>query len=207
MTSGRPYHHGDLRNALRAATVELIGEVGPGGFSLREAARRAGVSHAAPAHHFGDRAGLLTAVAVEGFETLQAEFDQALAAATDPVESLVALSRAYVRVARRNRAHYAVMFREDLLRADEEGYQRCGLGAFGTVVAAVERLRDHLGAPFDVPATSLHCWSTVHGLSQLHELSHAMAQHLGHAPVADIEAVAELCTRQLVEGLRPRGDG
>ena len=64
------YHHGDLRRALMAAAIEAIGEHGPAAVSLRDLARRADVSHAAPAHHFGDKAGLLTAVAVEGFTLL-----------------------------------------------------------------------------------------------------------------------------------------
>ena len=64
------YHHGDLPAALRAATAQLVAEKGPSGFSLREVARRAGVSHAAPAHHFGDAEGMLTSVAAEGFATL-----------------------------------------------------------------------------------------------------------------------------------------
>ena len=67
------YHHGDLPAALRAATAQLVSEKGPSGFSLREVARRAGVSHAAPAHHFGDAEGMLTSVAAEGFAKLADE--------------------------------------------------------------------------------------------------------------------------------------
>src|SRR5918994_1639788 len=66
----RPYHHGDLRRTLLAAAVDAIAESGPTALSLRDLARRAGVSHAAPAHHFGDKAGLLTALAAEGYELL-----------------------------------------------------------------------------------------------------------------------------------------
>jgi AcrR family transcriptional regulator len=66
----RPYHHGDLRRALLEAAVQAIAEVGPAAVSLRDLARRVGVSHAAPAHHFGDKAGLLTAVAADGFRRL-----------------------------------------------------------------------------------------------------------------------------------------
>ena len=61
--SGRPYHHGDLRRAILTAALDVIAADGPSGLSLRDLARRAGVSHAAPAHHFKDRAGLLTAIA------------------------------------------------------------------------------------------------------------------------------------------------
>ena len=68
----RPYHHGDLPRALLEAALQAIVEVGPAAVSLRDLARRTGVSHAAPAHHFGDKAGLLTAVATDGFRRLAA---------------------------------------------------------------------------------------------------------------------------------------
>jgi len=73
----RPYHHGDLRPALLRAAVEAIGQVGPAAMSLREVARRAGVSHAAAAYHFGDKAGLLTAVAAQGYRMLTEELRRA----------------------------------------------------------------------------------------------------------------------------------
>src|SRR4030095_14934141 len=73
----RPYHHGDLPRALLEAAVQAIAEAGAAAVSLRELARRAGVSHAAPAHHFGDKAGLLTAVAADGFRRLAATLGDA----------------------------------------------------------------------------------------------------------------------------------
>ena len=115
--SGR-YHHGDLPNALKQAAVELIGERGPAGFSLREVARRAGVSHAAPAHHFGDSHGLLTAVAADGFQVLYDAMAAASAGAATTEERVVAVSRAYVEVACSHPAHFEVMFRRDLIDAD-----------------------------------------------------------------------------------------
>ncbi|MFD2024591.1 TetR/AcrR family transcriptional regulator [Promicromonospora aerolata] len=86
------YHHGDLRRAMTSAAATAVAERGPAGLSLRELARLAGVSHAAPAHHFGDKAGVLTAVAAEGFRLLTA----ALAEAED---DLLASGLAYVRFA------------------------------------------------------------------------------------------------------------
>ena len=82
----QPYHHGDLPNALRRAAVEVIAERGLGAFSLREVARRSGVSHTAPAHHFGDVRGLLTSIAEEGFEALRAVTQAAADQHTDPAE-------------------------------------------------------------------------------------------------------------------------
>ncbi len=99
------YHHGDLPNALRHAAVEVITEKGLGSFSLREVARRAGVSHAAPAHHFGDTRGLLTSLAIEAFSHLKAATEAAAAAEPDPRLRLAAVGRAYVEMGINHPAH------------------------------------------------------------------------------------------------------
>jgi AcrR family transcriptional regulator len=109
--SRRPYHHGDLRRAILTAALDVIAADGPSALSLRDLARRAGVSHAAPAHHFGDRTGLLTAIAAEGFGLLAS----ALREAPDLKEAGVR----YVRFAREHPAHFQVMFSPGLLRADD----------------------------------------------------------------------------------------
>ena len=97
MTSAtHPYHHGDLPNALRKAAAEVIEERGLGDFSLREVARRAGVSHTAPAHHFGDVRGLLTSLAEEGMRQLHDVTAAAAASTDDPVERLSAISAALI---------------------------------------------------------------------------------------------------------------
>ena len=103
----RPYHHGDLRRALLAAAVEMIAEAGPAALSLRALARRTGVSHAAPAHHFGDKAGLLTAVAAEGYRLLAA----ALRDAYERTGSFLEVGVAYVRFALEHQPYFEVMFR------------------------------------------------------------------------------------------------
>ncbi|MEV7886083.1 TetR/AcrR family transcriptional regulator [Streptomyces sp. NPDC002817] len=109
--SRRSYHHGDLRRAVLTAALDVIAADGPSALSLRDLARRAGVSHAAPAHHFGDRTGLLTAIAAEGFGLLAT----ALREAPDLKEAGVH----YVRFAREHPAHFQVMFSPGLLRADD----------------------------------------------------------------------------------------
>src|SRR4051794_7988101 len=112
MARVKPYHHGDLRRTLLASAVEVITERGVAALSLRDLARRAGVSHAAPTHHFTDRAGLLTAVAAQGWSLLAG----ALAAHTaDFTEAGVA----YVVFAVEHPAHFAVMRSPDLVRADD----------------------------------------------------------------------------------------
>ena len=107
----KPYHHGDLRRVLLDAAVAAIAERGAAALSLRDLARRAGVSHAAPTHHFRDKAGLLTAVAAEGFALL----GTALAEADD----FAATGVAYVRFATTHPGHFAVMFRPVLYHRDD----------------------------------------------------------------------------------------
>src|SRR5204862_2822943 len=97
------YHHGNLRRTVLDGALAAIAERGVGALSLRDVARRAGVSHAAPAHHFGDRAGVLTAIAIEGFEELAAA---TRTAGGDLVEG----GLAYIRWALDHPAHYQVMF-------------------------------------------------------------------------------------------------
>jgi AcrR family transcriptional regulator len=111
----RPYHHGDLPRVLLDTATQAILEVGPAAVSLRDLARRAGVSHAAPAYHFGDKAGLLTAVAADGFERLAATLREAY----QTTGSFLEVGVAYVRFAVTHRAHFEVMFRPELYRTDD----------------------------------------------------------------------------------------
>jgi AcrR family transcriptional regulator len=110
----RPYHHGNLRRVVLDAALVEIAERGPMQLSLRELARRAGVSHAAPAYHFGDKTGLPTAVAAEGFERL----GDALSEGRD-AGGFLEIGLAYIRFAVSNPAHFEVMFRPELYRADD----------------------------------------------------------------------------------------
>ena len=111
----RPYHHGDLRPALLRAAVEVIGQAGPAAMSLREVARRAGVTHAAAAYHFGDKAGLLTAVAAQGYRMLAEE----LRSARDARRGFLEVGVAYVQFAVSHRAHFEVMYQPELYRRDD----------------------------------------------------------------------------------------
>src|SRR3954471_11473039 len=106
------YHHGNLRRVLIDKALEAIADDGVAAMSLRDVARRAGVSHSAPAHHFGDRQGLLTAIAIEGFEGLT---EATRAAAGDHVAG----GLAWIRWALDHPAHYEVMFSPNLLRLDD----------------------------------------------------------------------------------------
>lgn len=166
----RAYHHGDLRNALIAATDELLAERGPEGFSLREVARRAAVSPAAPAHHFGDATGLLTAVATLAFEDLAADLGKADAAASADAESaLVAQGVAYVRFALRHPGRFGLMFRNGINQNDAVLAQRAR-EAFELLALGIARAFGLApGAPLTAEGWTalVALWSAVHGYAHL----------------------------------------
>jgi AcrR family transcriptional regulator len=163
MARSDSYHHGDLRRAVFEALTAALLEVGPAGVSLRELARRAGVSHAAPAHHFGDKRGLLTAFSADGHRLLGA----ALRAASDATGGdFGAIGLAYVEFALEHRAHFEVMFQPELLRRDDpELLEAAELsGAFLHAGAARETASVATG---DVEAVMIGAWSLVHGFATL----------------------------------------
>lgn len=156
----RPYHHGDLRAALLAAAEAELAERGVEGFSLRSVAKRAGVSHAAPAHHFGDVGGLLTALAAEGFRQFQAALDAREAGAPDDRDRALRAGLGYLDFALARPALFRLIFssaRPDYADAD--------------LLAAANHAFDHLvglvralgGGEADVVAL----WATCHGIADL----------------------------------------
>jgi AcrR family transcriptional regulator len=202
------YHHGDLPNTLRAVAADLLAEQGVAGFSLREVARRAEVSHAAPAHHFGDAAGLLTSVAIEGFTHLTERTRATVAAVDDPAEALAALGRAYVSIAIEHPGHCAVLFRKDALRPDDPDYRAAGEEAFSVLVGAVQRLADERAPALDVLLASQLCWAAMQGLVGLYPTMAELGAHAG-LDVPAIEVLAERFTALMIAGMVPgaREDG
>ena len=184
-----PYHHGNLRAALLEEARALVAEEGPGSFTLRELARRLGVSHAAPAHHFPDKRALLTALAAEGFERLAAELERARG------DGLVELGLVYVRVAAEHPADFAVMFRTDLLDPDDAALRSAGERARAALREGVRRAHGSEDAALEVAA-----WSVVHGLAAL-RASGALAGE----PAASGEAGARAVLERFVRGAGPEG--
>jgi AcrR family transcriptional regulator len=163
------YHHGDLRAALLAAAEVVLAERGVEGFTLRECARRAGVSHAAPAHHFGDVTGLLTAVATLGFKTLTEFMRQARAGIDDPEGRLKAIGRGYVAFARLHPARFHLSFGRHRLNVDDPLLQAAGHAAFSELETAIHLVNGAGATPLskgDLDAL-LHAWSAVHGFAHL----------------------------------------
>jgi len=168
MTRSDPYHHTNLRQTLLDAAVALIGEVGPRAFTLREVARRAGVSHNAPYRHFASKDELLAEVAAEGFDRLTVSMQKSMARATAPRERLQECGCAYVAFALRWPQHFLVMF--DLPHAPhgQEKQHAAGQNAFAVLekcIAAAQRSGDlPEGGPLPLAWTA---WSLVHGIAKL----------------------------------------
>ena len=162
------YHHGDLKRALSSAALSLVAEKGPKGFTLTEAARRAGVSAAAPYRHFADKAALLATVAEQGFRDLHAELAAAADAAPDPKGRVVELGRAYVRWAVAHPDHYRVMFGAELSKADHPGLAVAGEQAFGDLLDAVATCQAAgIVDGQDPRELAAPLWSLVHGVASL----------------------------------------
>jgi AcrR family transcriptional regulator len=168
--SGQNYHHGDLRRALLDATLELVAEKGPEGFTLRAAAKLAGVSDAAPYHHFEDKEALLAAVAEEGFRELHAELERAAAAhPASPRERARAMGVAYVLFAATRPSHFRVM----VSRTIAQHARFASLAQSATT--AFQLVRDTLMSSLRseelarAPADQLvyGAWALVHGLAFL----------------------------------------
>ncbi|MGW7431955.1 TetR/AcrR family transcriptional regulator [Streptomyces sp. NPDC054861] len=159
MTARRTYHHGDLRQAVLTAALDVIAAEGPAALSLRDLARRAGVSHAAPAHHFKDRTGLLTAIAAEGHDLLA----DALAAAPGLRERGVA----YVRFAVDRPAHFQVMFQPALLRGDDPDLLAARRRSSAELRAGIDSLTPAATPTADARTAGIAAWSLAHGFATL----------------------------------------
>lgn len=178
--SSRPYHHGELREALVTAGRKLLEERGIRGFTLRECARRAGVSPAAPAHHFGNLVGLLTAIATLGFDDLSETMEAAVAKAkASGGDRLAAICEAYLAVALTRPGRFRVVFGRLGLKSGDDDLRRAGVRAFGILVRETKlalgrdveadvltRLPSSYGGDADL-AEILFVWSITHGFSTM----------------------------------------
>ncbi|OBK97289.1 TetR family transcriptional regulator [Mycobacterium asiaticum] len=153
------YHHGDLRSAILSEAARLVAERGADRVSLRELAREAGVSHAAPAHHFTDRKGLFTALAAQGFRQLAEALRDARPRFTDA-------ALAYVRFALAHPGHYRVMFDKSLVDASDPDLIEAEAAAGAELSRGVATLHDR-NARADPAGAELAAWSLVHGFSML----------------------------------------
>lgn len=198
MSDRKPYHHGNLRDALLQASLGLIRESGIREFTLREVARRAGVSHAAPYRHFREKAELLAAVAEDGFNRLTAAMQSAAAKSRDPFGRLQNAGLAYIDFAQEQPEHFLVMFTVDLddnlHPSANAAADRCFAELLGLVTACHHAQK--LKGPR--PETSaLIAWTQVHGIAEL-----ALRGQLGFRNGKELKDFAKLATDVVGRGLK-----
>lgn len=153
----RPYHHGDLRNALLDAARAILEEESLGALSLRAVARRAGVSHAAPYRHFPNHEALLVELALEGFAELRGDIAEAVHAPGAKADRISNAGAAYMRFVARRAALARLMF----------GPQLPNREAFPQLAEAADGIGDEIGKALDDSALGLAVWAAVHGLAML----------------------------------------
>jgi AcrR family transcriptional regulator len=197
------YHHGNLRQVLLETARELTNELGIDGFTLRELARRAGVSHAAPYNHFNDKAALIQALSIEAFTELANALRLAAAKQKKPLKALEAIGVAYVRFALEHPNEFRFIFRSDLRSNDGAGQvNQAGERAYAVLLEAVKICKDaKLLADKDLELLTLTAWSTSHGLATL--LLNGPRQDLVN-DLEGVEKIARGVIQTLQEGLFKR---
>jgi AcrR family transcriptional regulator len=187
----RGYHHGNLKEALISAALELIAKKGPAGFTFAEAARSAGVSPAAPYRHFRDRDELLSDVARQGFE----QFAAALARAwdngrPDPFTAFERLGKAYLAFARAEPAYYSAMFEAGIPLDINAELRQAADSAFAVLRSATEQLVATMPAANRPPVLmmALHIWALSHGIASLFGRGDAGRRTLPMSPEELLEA-------------------
>ena len=166
----RGYHHGDLKEALFRAALDLISRKGPAGFTFAEAARWAGVSAAAPYRHFRDRDELLEKVALRGFNLFEVALKQAWNAGhPTPSTALDNVGRAYLEFARKEPAYYAAMFEGAIPLNNAPELREAGDRIFAVLRNASEQVIATLPVASRPPAlmVALHIWALSHGIASL----------------------------------------
>jgi AcrR family transcriptional regulator len=197
------FHHGNLRQALIDGALMILGKEGQGAITLREVARRAGVTHAAPYRHFDGKEALLAAVAEEGFHQLRNDMQAAAAGDGDALDRLQRFGEAYLRFALKNPAHYRLMYGPEFAhRAAHTALQGASREAFMLLLEGVRACQEaHLVRDGDTVHLALSMWSMVHGLSLL-----VMDRQMEDAGVGrnQNEAVLRLAMATLRDGLSAR---
>jgi len=197
VSHSQSYHHGDLHDALLKAAEAVLEREGVQGLTLRAAARKAGVSHAAPTHHFGDMTGLLSELAAVGFRRFSAAMREAAAAAAASRHArLDAMGMAYVKFARTYPSLFMLMFRSERLDFTRPSLKEAMQDAGAALAGAVGAVRDPAAPPGpptpQLAADMVRAWSIVHGFAVLlldHRLDNFIAMFPGADPDRLLHAV------------------
>ena len=196
MPRAKPYHHKNLRETLLRAAIQRIAEVGPRAFTLREVARRAGVSHNAPYRHFRDRDELMAAVATQGFVELTQAMVEAAGRQGTPRDRLKHAGLAYVSFALRRPEHFTVMFDAPISGAREST-------AFSTLISLVKDCQEAGQLPpGDSLQMALAAWTRVHGVAKL-----AICSRLPFRSKTATLKFAEYVIDQAIREKRPTSPG
>ncbi len=196
----RGYHHGNLKEALVRAALELIAEKGPAGFTFADAARWAGVSPAAPYRHFRDRDALLADVARRGFELFEAALTKAWGDGRPaPLAAFDRLGRAYLDFAKREQAYYSAMFEAGVPLDIDPLLRETSDRAFAVLRQAAEKLVATMPEKGRPPAlmVALHVWSLAHGIASLFGRGDAARRALPMPPEELLEAAFLIYLRGL----------
>ena len=195
----QPYHHGALRTALLNAAETILDRDGIAALTLRAAAREAGVSHAAPTHHFGDLSGLLTALAATGFVRFRNHLEaEAEAARAEPSARLIALGRGYVGFARASPGLFQLMFRSERLDWSSPALSTAGEAAFALLTQDEPKdAVQSVSHGFRSLVVAASRWSLMHGLATL-LIDGRVAALVGKNPGTDIEVLIEEVLTRLV---------
>jgi AcrR family transcriptional regulator len=196
----RPYHHGDLPRAICEAALALITEAGPDGFTLREVARRIGVSHAAPYRHYADKRALMNALAVDGSRRLGEVIEAALAAAGPDLRArFLAASHAYVRFAVDHPAHFKVLFLSSEVDTTDPDVVVARERTFGILLRFIaEAQAAGFFGPGEPMQIAMSIWSLHHGLASLASIGAVVTTGAG------LRAVSDAAHARLLDGLVPR---
>jgi AcrR family transcriptional regulator len=197
----RGYHHGNLKEALLQAALDLIAQKGAAGFTFADAARMAGVSPAAPYRHFRDRDELLASIAQRGFEQFEAQLSAAWDdGRPDTVTAFERVGKAYLAFAREEPSFYSAMFESGVPVDAASGLMAAGERAFGVMRAAAERLAALAPAGMPRPPSlmiALHIWSMSHGVASLFARGDAARRKLPMSPEDLLEAEVLIYLRGL----------
>jgi len=187
----RAYHHGNLKEALMRAALELIAQKGPAGFTFAEAARAAGVSPAAPYRHFRDREELLASVALRGFEQIEIVLARAWDdGRPDTLRALDRLGKAYLEFARTEQAYYSAMFEAGIPADASPELRTAGDRAFAVLRSVAEKLCVGVAPQRRPPVlmVALHIWAMAHGIASLFGRGDAARRALPMPPEELLEA-------------------
>jgi len=203
-----PYHHGALREALLDAAERVLERDGLAGLTLRAVAREAGVSHAAPTHHFGDLTGLVSELAAIGFRQFNAAMTAACEAITSPLERALARPKAYVAYAQAHPGMYGLMFRTERLDYSRPSLHEAAESSFAGLANAIGAMRQEpiSGDKLTIEqgAAIARAWSMVHGFTML-LLDGRLEDILQRLPAGTTaEQLLEAILRSTVAGKLPR---